>query len=123
MNFYELELKDRVIKLRLTSGKALEIEKKTGIKLLDYIQDYSMTTIITLLRYLMMYDKPNVSIEDASNVYDELIDSGRTIKEILYDVIYEGLVVSGFLTKGELDEMKNLVKEAHEKKKQEVLQK
>ena len=33
MNFYELELKDKVIKLRLTSGKALEIEKKTGVKL------------------------------------------------------------------------------------------
>lgn len=106
MKYYELELNGETIKLRLTSADSILIEKKTGVKLLDYIQDYSLTTITNLLRYMVRSSVSNFSEEDAYKLYDKLVDNGYTMAEILYDVIYEGLVVSGFLKREELDEMK-----------------
>lgn len=109
MKYYEFELNGETIKLRLTSNDCIEIEKKTGVKLLDYIQDYSMQTVVTLLMYMRRSSVPNFSIKDAGELYDKLIDSEEygTMENIIYDVIFEGLVVSGFLKKEELEEIKD----------------
>ena len=109
MKYYEFELEGETIKLRLTSNDCIEIEKKTGVKLLDYIQDYSMQTIITLLMYMRRSSVPNFSIKDAGELYDKLIDSEEygSMENIIYNVIFEGLVVSGFLKKEDLEEIKN----------------
>lgn len=120
MKYYEFDLDGETIKLRLTSNDSVAIEKKTGVKLLDFVQDYAMSTIITLLMYMRRSSIPNYSEKDASILYDKLVDAGYTMQQILYDVIYEGLVVSGFLSKVELEEMKNALIENKEKKKQEV---
>ena len=106
MRSYELELNGETLNLRLASADCVEIEKKTGKRLLDLIQDYSITTIIMFLKYMLKANKPNISDKDAYAIYDQLIDNGYTLKAILTDVIYEGLVVSGFLAKEELEEMK-----------------
>lgn len=108
MKYYEFELNGETIKLRLTSNDCIEIEKKTGEKLIDYIQDYSMQTIITLLMYMRRSSVPNFSMKDASVLYDQLIDSEEygNMESVLYDVIFEGLVVSGFIKKEELEEIK-----------------
>lgn len=109
MKYYEFELNGETIKLRLTSNDCIEIEKKTGVKLLDYIQDYSMQTVVTLLMYMRRSSVPNFSMKDAGELYDKLIDSEEygTMENIIYDVIFEGLVVSGFLKKEELEEIKD----------------
>lgn len=108
MKFYEFELNGETIKLRLTSNDCIEIEKKTGQKLVDYMQDYSMQTILTLLMYMRRSSVPNFSIKDAGDLYDKLIDSEEfgSIENILYDVIFEGLVVSGFIKKEDLEKIK-----------------
>lgn len=108
MKYYEFELEGETIKLRLTSNDCIEIEKKTGTKLLDYIQDYSIQTLITLLMYMRRSSIANYSMKEASELYDKLIDSEEygNMESILYDVIFEGLVVSGFLKKEELEEIK-----------------
>lgn len=108
MKYYEFELNGETIKLRLTSNDCVEIEKKTGVKLLDYMQDYSMQTILTLLMYMRRSSVPNFSIKDAGDLYDKLIDNEEygSMEKILYNVIFEGLVVSGFLKKEELEEIK-----------------
>ncbi len=121
MKFYELDLNGQTIKLRLKSADSVVIEKKTGVKLLDFIQDYSITAVITMLTYLRRSDVPNFSEKDAYDLYDELVDSGYTLEKIMYDVIFEALVVSGFLAKEQLEEMKVAKEEAKEKKKQEML--
>lgn len=109
MKYYEFELEGETIKLRLTSNDCIEIEKKTGVKLLDYIQDYSMQTIITLLMYMRRSSVPNFSLKDAGELYDKLIDSEEygSMENIIYNVIFEGLVVSGFLKKEDLEEIKS----------------
>lgn len=109
MKYYEIELNGETIKFRLTSSDSMTIEKKTGIKLLDFVQDYAVTTIITLLMYMRRSSVPNFSEKDASKLYDDLVDAGYTIKEILYDVIYETLTVSGFLSQEELKEIKEKI--------------
>ncbi len=126
MKFYELELNGETIKLRLSSADCMEIEKSYKCKMLDYIKDYSHTTILTLLRYLRKSDDKNFTINNACDFMDKLIDNGYTLERIMIDVIYEALVVSGFLTKEELVEMKTNKEQLLEKNKeklQEVLQK
>lgn len=117
MKYYELELEGETIKLRLTSSDSVTIEEKTGKRLLDYMQDYSINTVITLLMYMRRSSVPNFSKKDATELYDKLVDNGYTLKEILYDVVYEGLAVSGFLSQEELKELKSKVKDNSKKAK------
>lgn len=126
MKFYELELNGEIIKLRLSSADCVEIEKNYKCKMLDYIRDYSHTTILTLLRYLRKSDDKSFSLNNACELMDKLIDNGYTLEKILYEIIYEALVVSGFLTKEELEETKKSSEQLLERNKekiQEVLQK
>lgn len=106
MKYFELEVKGEIYKLRLTSNDCMIIEKKTGMSIIDYIQNMSITTIISLLRYMVGSNIPNFNDKDASKLYDELIDEGYTLKKIIDDVIMETLVVSGFLAKEEMEEMR-----------------
>ena len=126
MNYYTYsytnkngEIKE--IHLRLTSADAMEIENSKNVKLVEYLQEESMTMIITLLRYLNKWENKNFSLTNAQQLYDELIDSGLSMKSILIEIIYEALVVSGFLEKKEWEEMKQAL-EKMEKEKKKVLQ-
>lgn len=106
MKYYELELNGETLKFRLTSNDCMVIEKKSGMSIMDYIQNLSMTTVINLLMYMRRSDISNFSEKDASVLYDRLVDNGYTIKTIINDVIMETLVVSGFMTEEELQEVK-----------------
>ncbi len=98
------------LKLRLTSGECIEIENATKKSILEVIQEESMTMMCTLLRYMVKEINgeavKNYSFKNAQELFDELVDSGLTLKQILMDVIYETLVVSGFLEKEDWEEMK-----------------
>ena len=105
MNYFTYELEGEELKFRLTSADCLEIEEKYKTKLLDYIQDYSMTTIITLLRYMRKSSIESFSKNDACKLYDKLINAGLTFEDILFEIIYPTAVVSGFLKKSDLEEI------------------
>ena len=64
---------------------------------------------LTLLMYMRRSSVPNFSMKDAGELYDKLIDSEDfgNMESILYDVIFEGLVVSGFLKKEDLEKIKD----------------
>ena len=106
MKYFTIDLDGEEINFRLTSLDCLEIEEKNKTKMLNYIMDYSHTTIITMLRYLRKSSVPNFSLKDACELMDKLIDNGYTFEKIVHDIIYEALVVSGFLSKEELEELK-----------------
>lgn len=112
MKFYEIELNGRTVKFRLTSNDCMVIEKQTGKSIGEYIEDLSMTTIITLLRYMVRSSQNDFSEEDASKLYDELIDAGYVLESIITDIILEALAVSGFMKKADLEK----IKEAKNKK-------
>ena len=121
MKFYEYEYEtfdgeSKTLKLRLVSADMKTIERKTGVKLLDYVSDYSITTISNLLMYMNRPAIQNFSEKDADKLYDELIDAGLTLEDIYQNIIMETLVVSGFMKREELDEMKKSNEENKEQK-------
>jgi hypothetical protein len=116
MKYFTLDLDGEEINFRLTSSDSVELEKKTGVKLLDFIQDYSITTIVTLLRYMRKSSVPNFSEKDAYALFDKLVDNGYALEDIETKIIMETCVVSGFLKQSDLDS----ILEKKEEKKQEL---
>ena len=108
--FTTLDGSQKELKLRLTTGEEIEIENSTKKSILEYVQEESITMITTLLRYMIKEINGeilnNFSFKNAQALLDELVDSGLTFKKIMMDIIYETLVVSGFLEKEEWVEMK-----------------
>ena len=124
MKYYEIELNGEIIKLRLTSEAIMEIEKKNNKSIIEIMKDISQTNIIMLLMYMRRFEIPNYSQKEASQLYDKLIDNEYSMQDVVFKVIYEGLVVSGVMTKGELSQLKEMVgiKDKEIKKKIEELQ-
>lgn len=124
MKCYEIELNGEIIKLRLTSEAIMEIEKKNNKSILEIMKDVSQTNIIMLLMYMRRFEIPNYSQKEASQLYDKFIDNEYSMQDVVFKVIYEGLVVSGVMTKGELSQLKEMVgiKDKEIKKKIEELQ-
>lgn len=124
MKCYEIELNGEIIKLRLTSELIMEIEKKNNKSIIEIMKDISQTNIIMLLMYMRRFEIPNYSQKEASQLYDKFIDNEYSMEDVVFKVIYEGLVVSGVMTKGELSQLKEMVgiKDKEIKKKIEELQ-
>lgn len=126
MKFYELELENETIELRMTTANAKTLESKTGKSIFDLVSDMSVTNISKMLMYLLKGKKDNVNEKEADDLVDKLVDNGYTFERIMMEVIFEALVVSGFLSKEQLEEaktMKEEVKEQNKKKAMEELQK
>lgn len=122
MNYYTYVYKnkegeEKELKLRLTSSNAIEIENAKKMSVTSYLQQESVEMVVTLLRYLLRWEDKNYSFSQAQTLYDELVDSGLTMKKILTDIIYETLVVSGFLEKEDWEEMKKIDKKMKEQAK------
>lgn len=109
MKCYEIELNGETIKLRLTSEAIIEIEKKNNKSILELMKEVSQTNIIMMLMYMRRFEIPNYSQKEASELYDKFIDNEYSMQDVLFKVIYEGLVVSGVMTKGELSQLKEVV--------------
>jgi cysteinyl-tRNA synthetase len=76
--------------------------------------------------YLLKGKKENVNEKETDELVDKLVDNGYTYERIMMEIIFEALVVSGFLSKEQLEEaktMKEEVKENNKKKALEDLQK
>jgi cysteinyl-tRNA synthetase len=126
MKFYELELNNETIELRMTTTNAKALENKTGKGIFDLVQDMSVTNISKILMYLLKGKKENVNEKETDELVDKLVDNGYTYERIMMEIIFEALVVSGFLSKEQLEEaktMKEEVKENNKKKALEDLQK
>ena len=120
MKYYELVLGEETYKLRLTSSNCVALEQIAKKGILDLVQDYSITNIIRVLEYMCKSKENNFGQKDAQELYDKLVDNGYTLYDIIYKVIYEGLVISGFLTQEELKEMIQTVNEGKKKIKEQV---
>ena len=121
MKFYEYEYETfdgekKTLKLRLVSGDMKIIEKATGISLLDYVSNPTITMLTNMLRYMSRPAIPNFGDKDAEKLYDELVDAGLKLEDIYLDIIMETLVISGFMKKEDLEEMKNKTKEEKEER-------
>lgn len=116
MRSFVYNLNGEEIELRLTSSDAIKIEDTYKVKLLDYIQDYSIKTIVNLLRYMRKgaTGKPQ-SQEDAEALFDKLVDNGLAIENILADIIMPACEKSGLLTESDLQMIQEKKEEARAK--------
>lgn len=122
MKFFEFELNGETIELRMTTTNAKTLESKTGKSIFDLVQDMSVTNISKILMYLLKGKKDNTNEKEADELVDKLVDNGYTYERIMMEIIFEALVVSGFLSKEQLEEAKQMKKEAQENNKKKVLE-
>lgn len=106
-SYKDSEGNEKEVGLRLTSMDCENIEKQYQCTLLDYVQQASITSIVTLLYYMRKGTGENFTKNQAYSFYDELVDSGYTIKDMLDKIIWEGLVISGVMSKEDLDNIRN----------------
>lgn len=122
MKYFELELEGQTIELRMTTANAKTLESKTGKSIFDLVQDMSVTNISKMLMYLLKGKKDNICEKEADELVDKLVDNGYTYERIMMEVIFEALVVSGFLSKEQLEEAKTLKEEVKENNKKKVME-
>lgn len=104
-NYKDSEGNEKEVGLRLTSLDCENIEKQFNCSLLDYVQQGTITSIVNLLYYMRKGAGENFTKNMAYGFYDELVDAGFTMMEILDKVIWEGLVVSGVMS---AEDLKNI---------------
>lgn len=122
MKYFEFELNGETIELRMTTANAKTLESKTGKSIFDLVQDMSVTNISKMLLYLLKGKKDNTSEKEADELVDKLVDNGYTYERIMMEIIFEALVVSGFLSKEQLEEAKTLKEEVKKNNKKKVLE-
>jgi len=126
MRYFTFDLNGNEINMRLNSSACEQIEKTYNCTLLDYVQQGSVTSIITLLQHMRAGAEKNFTKNMAYGFYDELVDAGYTIERIVMEIIYETLVVSGVISQEDLDNIKeerNKIKEMTDEEKVEMITK
>lgn len=125
-SYKDSEGNEKEVNLRLTSMDCENIEKQYQCSLLDYVQQGSITSIVTLLQYMRKGAGDYFTKNQAYAFYDELVDNGYTMMDILDKVIWEGLVVSGVMSKEDLANIraeKDKVNNMTEEEKLELVEK
>lgn len=101
--FYTMTVGGEEYKMRLTASAIMQIEKKLGkplFKALETIQDNMVETITTILWGAMQPLNAGFTMEKATALFDDYIDDGRSIEELMLEI--NGLFeASGFFKKGQ----------------------
>ena len=125
-NYKDSEGNEKEVALRLTSIDCENIEKQFNCSLLDYVQQGSITSTVNLLYYMRKGAGESFTKNMAYSFYDELVDAGYTMMDILDKVIWEGLVVSGVMSAEDLKNIRNereKIKNMTEEEKEELAEK
>ena len=101
--FYTMTVGGEEYKMRLTASAIMQIEKKLGkplFKALETIQDNMVETITTIIWGAMQPLNAGFTMEKATALFDEYIDDGHSIEELMLEInsLFE---VSGFFKKGQ----------------------
>lgn len=87
--FYILTIGGEEYKLRLTASAIMQIEKKLGQSLftaLENMQDNMIETVTTILWGAMQPLNANFSFEKAADLFDQYIDDGHSIEELMLEI-------------------------------------
>lgn len=106
-SYKDSEGNEKEVGLRLTSMDCENIEKQYNCTLLDFVQQGSISSIVTMLYYMRKGAGENYTKNMAYSFYDELVDAGYTMMDILDKIIWEGLVVSGIMSKEDLENIRS----------------
>ena len=90
------------------------------------MQQGTITSIVNLLYYMRKGAGENYTKNMAYGFYDELVDAGYTMMDILDKIIWEGLVVSGVMSAEDLANIRNertKIENMTDEEKQELVEK
>ena len=102
MRYHTIELNGNTYDFRLTSQDAVKIEEQCKVKLLDYIQDYSVNAVVNLLHFMRRGADKSFTKNDAFNFFDELAENDWALEDIMRKIIFPTCQVSGLLTTSDL---------------------
>lgn len=101
--FYTLTVGEKTYNMRLTASAIMSIEKRLGkplFKALEQIQDNMIETVTTIIWGAMQPLNAGFTFEMATKLFDDYIDEGRSVEELMQEI--NGLFeVSGFFRKGQ----------------------
>lgn len=104
MKYNTITLNDKELNFRLTVDDIETIERKLNVKILDYIQDYSVITIVNLLQKMWKQEDGHKTTHDeAVELFDELVDNDWALQDVAQKIIWPTCVVSGLLKQSDLD--------------------
>lgn len=104
MKYNTVEVDGKEYNFRLTVNDIESIERKLNVKILDYIQDYSIITIVFLLQKMWKQeDGHTTSHDEASELFETLVDNGWVLQDIAQKIIWQTCVVSGLLRQSDLN--------------------
>ena len=106
-SYKDSEGNEKEVGLRLSSMDCENLEKQFNCSLLDYVQQGTITSIVNLLYYMRKGAGEVFTKNQAYSFYDELVDAGYTMMDILDKIIWEGLVVSGVMSAEDLANIRN----------------
>lgn len=93
------EIKGKEYHFKFKSKKLIDLEKLTGKTIIDLLQTVSLSNIALLLKYSCLDEIDEYELLD--NLLDEM-----TIEKIITDVILETCVISGIISKTDLEKIK-----------------
>lgn len=101
--YYTLKIGENSYNMRLTAGSIMSIEKKLGKPLfaaLEHIQENMVETITAIIWGAMQPMNAGFTMEKAVELFDEYIDEGHSIEELMQEInaLFE---TSGFFKKGQ----------------------
>lgn len=102
------EIKGVEYHFKFKSKKLVDLEKVTGKSILDLLQDMSMQNIARLLKYACL------DTVDEYDLLDNLLET-MTYEKIVTEIILETCVVSGLISKQDLEQVNDKVKEEKSK--------
>ena len=106
MKYITLPVGDKEYKLRLTSQACVGLEKKLKTSLFNALKkmdDMAIETIVMLLHSAMQALEHGITLEKTYAIYDELVDEGKKLEDII-EILFDILEVSGFFKKEQVEE-------------------
>lgn len=103
MLYYTFTVKDKEYKCRLGAKECVDLERKLGgnplnvfMKIAQTQELPSLDVMITMLQFSMQKFNHGVSLEKAYEIYDEYVDEGHNLMDLV-NVIMEVMKVSGLI--------------------------
>jgi len=108
----EIENEEREFHFKFKSKKCIDLEKATGKKFIDLLQDISLGNVCMLLKAAVV----SPTDFDVNDLLDALMEE-LSLEKVMLDVIYETAVISGIISKEQKQKIDDYFNEKNEVKK------
>lgn len=114
--FTNLKIGNNEYKLRMSSAKVVEIEKKIGKNPINVMLDAQsgrlplMGDILTIFWGSLTYYQHNISFDMAADIYDEYIADGHTFEDFVSDVLLSIFETGGFIKRADTESNEEQIK-------------